>query len=263
VLDKRPDNRLPSVARAAASPSAIVAAGAGVAVGEAAHLGLPVAAALGVAAYGARLGWAYMRRRSLRRSRALRREARVDPWAVPEPWRSLTARALRARAQLQQFARDCPPGPLADQVSRAGAMAAAAVEEQWGMARTGASLAPGDRLQQVASALEDVQSALGAGAGAGAGARPDRTALQGREELLAAELRSLHGAQQAADELSGRLSALVEELEQLATMCGRLLASPGPAAEALDALTSAVGSLVSAMDEARRESRPGGPGGPG
>ncbi len=97
MLEKPPDNRLPSVARAAASPTAIVLAGAGVAIGEAAHLGLAVALVFGGAGYGARVAWAAVRRRRALRRRARRHLARIDPWSVPEPWRGYTARALDAR----------------------------------------------------------------------------------------------------------------------------------------------------------------------
>ena len=58
MLEKRRETRLPTVAQAAASPTAIVLAGAGVAVGELAHLGIVVAVVFGGVAYGARVGYA-------------------------------------------------------------------------------------------------------------------------------------------------------------------------------------------------------------
>ena len=69
VLEKRRETRLPTVAQAAASPTAIVLAGAGVAVGELAHLGLVVALVFGGVAYGARVGYAAVHRRLALRGR--------------------------------------------------------------------------------------------------------------------------------------------------------------------------------------------------
>lgn len=258
MLEKRPAQRLPSVARAAASPSAIVMAGAGVAAGEAAHLGLAAAIGLGAAGYGVRLAWAYARRKAALRRRAVRRSARVDPWAVPEPWRGLTARAVRARKQLQQFARDCPPGPLAEQLARASAVAAAAVEEQWSMARAGAALgAPLRGAERVAADLEAVQGRLRSATAA------ERPAMQVREEQLAAELRSLRRSQAAADELAGGLGLLVERMEQLAADSGRLLAAAVPASSGLASVSAHLEALVTALDEVRAQSGGGSEQAPG
>lgn len=258
MLDKPPRDRLPSLARAATSPSAIVLAGAGVAAGEAAHLGLAVAGVLGAAGYGARLAWAMARRRAMLRRRSRRHRARVDPWSVPEPWRGLTARALRARKQLQQLARDCPPGPLSDQIARASAIAAAAVEEQWGLARVGAAVAgPGQRADKVAAALVALQDRLSRTTG------PERPALEGREEQLAAELRSLRRSLAAADEISARLGGLVDQMEQLVAAAGRLMGATVPVSAGLAGISSRLEALVAALDEAREDVAGGGEPGEG
>ncbi len=177
MLEKPPDNnRLPSVARAAASPTAIVLAGAGVAIGVAAHLGVVVVVVLGAAGYGARVGWAVIRRRTALRKRAERRLARIDPWSVPEPWRGYTVRALDARKRYHQLAGDCPPGPMADYLAGAAATMDNAVEEQWTLARSGASMAgPTGRADKVAQELDQVHTALSrAGAPTGPSSRAGR-----------------------------------------------------------------------------------------
>ena len=145
MLEKSSDSRLPSVARAAASPTAIVLAGGGVAIGVAAHLGVAVTILLGAAGYGARVGWAAVRRRTALRKRAERHRARIDPWSVPEPWRGYTNRALDARKRYRQLVRDCPPGPVADYLTGATARVDAAVEEHWalGQQRRGPGRAAG------------------------------------------------------------------------------------------------------------------------
>ena len=187
MLEKRPDNnRLPSVTRAATSPTAIVLAGAGVAIGLAAGLSAPFVVLLGAAGYGARVGWAALRRRSALRKRAERRLARIDPWSVPEPWRGYTARALDARKRYHQLASDCPPGTVADYLAGAIAKVDGAVEEEWALARSGASMAgPAGRADQLAQELDRVHVAMSRAVGA------DRVPLESREAALASELRSL------------------------------------------------------------------------
>ena len=152
---------MPTVAQAAASPTAIVLAGAGVAVGELAHLGLVVAIVFGGVAYGARVAYAAVHRRLALQGRARRRLARIDPWSVPEPWRSYTTRALEARKRYRQLAADCPPGPVADYLANSVAKVDAATEEHWALAKSGAGLVdPPGRTERAAKSLEEVQAEL-------------------------------------------------------------------------------------------------------
>ncbi len=247
MLEKPPDNsRLPSVARAAASPTAIVLAGAGVAIGVAAHLGIAVAVVLGAAGYGARLGWAAVRRRSALHKRAERRMARINPWSVPEPWRGYTARALDARKRYHQVVRDCPPGAVADYLAGAIGKVDNAVEEGWALARSGASLSgPPGRADQVAHELEQVHASLSRSGGT------NRTELESRESALASELRSLRRMGSVSAQLSARLSELTAQLEGVAASAGQLMAGAGAAGDDLSSLTSELESLTKALDEAR------------
>jgi hypothetical protein len=258
VLEKPPDNRLPSVARAATSPTAIVLAGAGVAIGEAAHLGLAIALVLGAAGYGARVAWSAVRRRVALRRRGRRHLARIDPWSVPEPWRGYTARALDARKALRQLARDCPPGPVANYLSHALGQVESAVEEYWALARSGAALAgaPG-RSQKVAQELDAAQ-AVAAAAAQGA----DRAALESGEEVLASELRSLRHLDSVAAQVSAQLSTLSAQLEGLVAAAGELVVSAGVPGADLSVVSSQLTSLTRALDEARRIMPAPGPGEP-
>jgi hypothetical protein len=247
VLDKPPDHRLPSVGRAAASPTAIVLAGAGAAIGVAAHLGIAVAIVLGAAGYGARVGWAAVHRRIALRKREDRRLSRIDPWSVPEPWRGYTARALDARKRFRQLTSDCPAGPVADYLASAGARVDIAVEEHWALARSGASLdGPPGRGAKVGEELSQVQSALSRTGGA------DRSQLESREAALASELRSLRRMETASTQLAARLAALTAQLESLVADAGQLVASTGEAAADLTSLSSELTSLSSALDETKR-----------
>ena len=246
MLQKRQE-RLPSVGRAAASPTAIVLAGAGVAIGEAAHLGLAVALVLGAAGYGGRLAWAAVHRRVARRGRAGRRAVRVDPWSVPEPWRGYATRALDARKAFRQLSRDCPPGPMADYLVASAAKVDAAVQEQWALARSGAALmgAPG-RPQKVADELRDAQRALAQVSGA------DRAPIEVKESALASELRSLRQMETVTNEVSSRLAGLVGQLEAVVAAAGELVAGAGVSGADLSTLSAELASLNNALTEARR-----------
>jgi hypothetical protein len=259
VLEKPPDNnQLPSVTRAAASPTAIVLAGAGVAIGLAAGLGIPVALVLGAAGYGARVGWAAIRRRSALRKRAERRLARIDPWSLPEPWRSYTARALDARKRYHQLARDCPPGTVADYLAGSITKVDGAVEEEWALARSGTSMAgPAGRADQLAQELDRVHVALSRADGA------DRLPLESREAALASELRSLRQSEAVSAQLSARLAELSAQLEGVVASSGQLVAAAGVAGGDLSSLSSELASLSKALDEARGIMAAAPPGSPG
>jgi hypothetical protein len=248
VLDKPPDNhRLPSVARAATSPTAVVAAGAGIGLGELSHLAWPFVVVLGAAGYGARVGWTALRRRLALRRRGRPHLAHIDPWSVAEPWRGYVTRALDARKSMRQLARDCPPGPVADFLGQARAQVESAVEEYWALARSGATLAgPPGRSHKVAGELEAVQASSAQARGA------DKAMLATREEALASELRSLRHLDAVANQVSERLSGLTGQLEGLVAAAGELVVSAGVPGADLSLLSSQLSSLSRALEEAQR-----------
>lgn len=254
MLQKRPDARLPSVARAAASPTAVVMAGVGVALGEAAHWGLPVAIVLGAVGYGGRLAWAAVHRQMALRGRRGRRSSRVDPWSVGEPWRAYMVRALDARKSFRQLSNECPPGPVADYLSASLPKLDAAVHDQWSLARSGAALsgAPG-RPQKVADELEEAQRALRHVSGA------DRRQLEVKESALASQLRSLRQMEAVGTEISARLSALVSQLESVVASAGELVATASASGAGLYALSAELDALVRALDEAKGSLPPSAP----
>jgi hypothetical protein len=225
-----------------------VLAGAGVAIGVAAHLGVAVVIVLGAAGYGARVGWAAVHRRTALRKREERRLGRIDPWSVPEPWRGYTARALDAGKRFRQLTTDCPAGPVADYLANAGARVAAAVEEHWALARSGAALdGPPGRGTKVGEELSQVQQALSRARGA------DRSQLESREAALASELRSLRRMETVRTQLAARLAELTAQLESLVADAAQLVASTGEAAAAdLSSLSSELTSLSNALDETKR-----------
>jgi hypothetical protein len=260
VLDRRSGERprrLPSIARAAASPSAIVLAGAGVAAGELGHLGIAATAVLGAAGYGARLGWAALHRHLALRRRARERLERIDPWSLPEPWRGYVGRALDARRRLQQLASDLPAGLAATHLAEALSTVDAVVEEHWAIARSGAAIAgrPG-QAEKVAADLAAVQARRAAPSGS------EREALLAQEESLASQLRAARRAEAAAARVAARLGELSAQLEGLVAAAAELVANAGPEgsrSEDLGALSSRLTLLSQGLEEARRIAAPGAP----
>ncbi|MGH9107582.1 MAG: hypothetical protein ACRDZX_17475 [Acidimicrobiales bacterium] len=239
--------RLPSVARAAASPTAIVLAGAGVAVGEAAHLGLAATVVLGAVGYGGKVTWAWVHRRLALRRRARRRLARIDPWSVPDPWRTFTTRALDARKRARKLARDCASGPVGAYLAEAAAQVDAAVEEQWRLARSGAALAgPPGGVQKVSGELSQVQADLVRAVGA------DRVVLARREDALASELRSLRRTEAVSGEVAAQLAGLCSQLEGMVAAAAELVVSAGTSGADLGLVTSGLTALAQALGETRR-----------
>src|SRR6476469_7224674 len=92
VIARLPERvRTPAVARAVVSPSAILLAGAGTAIGIATGLG-PAAVLLGGAAWLARVAFAVPRTPA---------GERVDPFAVGEPWRGFIQDAQQAQRKFE------------------------------------------------------------------------------------------------------------------------------------------------------------------
>lgn len=126
----------PRVARAITSPSAIVATGAGAALGVLAF-GNPVGAvALGVGAYAARV---------LAAVPSGRTRSSVNPRSLDQPWRALVEEVLDARSRFEDAVRAVRPGPLADRLADLRSRLDTAVDEVWRTASAGHSLSEGRR----------------------------------------------------------------------------------------------------------------------
>src|ERR1700742_3389061 len=110
--------RHPSLARAAVGPSALVATGAGVAIGLWAR-SVVLAVVLGAVGWVGRMtvaAWRDARRRRAQRPRPIR----IDPWAFREPWRMYVRQALAAEARYEQAVAATRPGPLHDRLAALG-----------------------------------------------------------------------------------------------------------------------------------------------
>lgn len=146
--------RTPAVARAVTSPSAVLLAGAGASAAIMGGLPLAAAAAVAILAWGARVALAIPR---------ARREERIDPFTVGEPWRHFVADALQARSKFAQTVARARPGPLRDRLVALGDRLDHGVRECWRIARQGDGLhsALGQLdIEQIRQELAEVQREL-------------------------------------------------------------------------------------------------------
>jgi len=144
----------PKVARAVTSPLAIGATGIGAAVGILIGAGPIGAIGLGVAAFVGRVLVAVPRGD---------KKERIDPFALNEPWRSLTADAVQARQQFGETVRRAREGPLRDALADTQHRLEAGVEECWRIAKSGQTLAEAFRSIDTIGAQRTLDSVMSDG----------------------------------------------------------------------------------------------------
>jgi hypothetical protein len=243
--------RHPSIARAAVSPSAIAVTAAGVAIGIFAAHSVVLAVILGVIGWTGRMAVAVMAR-AHRAKKAKPKPAQPDPWSVPEPWRQLLRQALAAQSRFDQAVADWPPGPMRDRLASLQPRVYDDVEQVGLAARRGAALsgwspagttaAGRPSATQLSDQLRRIESERAA-AGPTASARQDALARQ--EEAVAAQLRAVRSAEQAADLVHAQLQLIVARLDEAVTSI-LLLGAESAGTGGSDALAT---SLDSVMDE--------------
>ena len=226
---------VPPVMEAMASPLAILAAGAGGAVGVLAAG--PVAGVAGaVLAWGARVAAAVPRRPH---------RDRIEPYALDDPWRRHVAEAVRANERFDATIQRTKPGPLRDRLGLIGARVDEGVTECWKVAQRGSALVqarveldPTSARQELASLQAEHAGAIPPGSSAAATAdalqaqidaadRMDRVIGEARDTLRLSSARLAEAVARAVElsvqtEDTGELhqvdvtvGALVDELEAL------------------------------------------------
>lgn len=123
--------RTSAVARAVVSPSAILLAGAGTALGIATGLG-PAAVAVGALAWLARVALAVPRRRKA--------GDRIDPFTVGDPWRRFVSDAQQAQRKFDTVVARSRSGPIQERLQLIGRRIGEGVTECWRIARQGDAL---------------------------------------------------------------------------------------------------------------------------
>lgn len=259
MTDPRTDLRdrffTPRMARTITSPSAILLAGAGTAVGI--LVGLPVAAAavLGAAVYGGRVALAL---------RDPRDRTTIDPNVLQAPWRQFVQEAMDARARYGRAVQGAVAGPLRDRLQEIGRRIDDGVTECWRIAQRG------QELQSALRELEDpkVLRKRLAGIRKGEGGRWASEAGRAQaEQALEAQIASTERVAGVAREAADRLRVLDARLDEAVARAVELSLRAGDATEAgglgsdVDALVAEMESLRQALEEtsggARETGAPG------
>ena len=251
AIERIPEGaRTPSVARAAVSPSAVIATGAGVAVGL--LVGLPVLGAIvvGAGCWGVRMALAAAA--SSRRRRAAQPEP-IDPYAVPEPWRSFVQQALTAQTRFAQAAGRAHPGPLHDRLGEVTAHMADGVRECWRVAHLGASITSALNALDAAGTSRQLRQ-LQDERHRGGGAEPE--ALDQTEAALAARLQASRRMEAVVQRTTDRLRVLTAQLGEAVAAAVELSLDAGdetaaaPIAGSVDSIVGEMKALRQATEEA-------------
>ncbi len=216
------------------SPSAILLAGGGAALGIVAGLPIVAAAGVGAVAWVARVAFAV--------PRAPRRE-HIDPFALGEPWRGFVRAALQAQARFDRTVQSAKAGPLRDRLAEIGERVDTGVSESWHVA---------NRAQEISNALEQLDTRE---------ARAKLTALEQdstsssesrtrTEESLRAQIASAERMDSVVADARDRLRLLDARLDEAAARAVEL--SVDASDEGMVGLSSDVDSLVTDMEALRQ-----------
>jgi hypothetical protein len=233
--------------RAAVSPSAIGVTAAGVAIGLLLAQSVVLAVVLGAGAWAVRMLVAVWRQARLQRQ-SKPQPASLDPWSVPEPWRSLVRQALDSQSRFDHTVDDWPAGPIRDRLSDLRPRLYSSVAEIGTLSRRGAALSGtvagvamtgqpsvaqlGEQLRRTEA--ERVQAAA---------TSPDHAASLARtEEALAAQIRAVRTSEDAAGRLLDRLRVVVARLDETVTAL-LLVGVDGTSDPAADALVRSLDDL--------------------
>ncbi len=228
----------PPVARAMTAPSSILLAGAGASLAIVTGLPLLVAPAVGVAAWAARVLTSVPKNTP---------RARVDPFDVPEPWRSSVVEALKAQVRFDQAVATTEAGPIRDRLESIGLRIDDGIHEV-------------QRIAQRGTQLTAARNAVDADAAASELAAVERDADQGW--AAGSKLERTAEALQAQIDTAARLDGLIADARaQLRVIDARLDESVARAielsvrlddAEGLRSVDDDVDDLVTEMEALRQ-----------
>jgi hypothetical protein len=235
------------VARALFDPTGILAAGAGASAAIVAGLPLLAAPVAGALAWAVRVAAAIPRNEP---------KERIDPFALPDPWRGFVAEALKAQVRYEQVVSGAEAGPIRDRLRTIGERIDDGVHEAWRIARRGAQLVEARRGIDADEACRDLQR-LGAHA-APSGSAAERTVEALRSQIEAAE--RLDGTIVAARDqlrlLDARLDESVARAAELSVRVGDA-AELGPVGADVDGLVHEMEALRLALEETSGTGFPG------
>jgi len=232
----------PQVARAITAPSSILLAGAGAAAGILV-LG-PVGAALGAAAYAARVALAVPRAE----------RSHIDLSVLSDPWRRFVAEALDAQQRYARALQTTAAGPLRARLGEIGRRLDDGVEETWRIAQRGMALESAlHQLEEPAAVQRRLDEARRSGA--------DKRIVSS----LQAQLESTQRIGRVAAEARQRLQLLDARLDEAVARAVELSLSADDAQDLMglgsdvEAVVGEMESLRQALEETHRPSQAVGP----
>lgn len=236
----------PRVARAMFSPSAILLAGAGASVAIATGLPLVVAPVAAGAAWAARVLAAVPRNRPTER---------IDPFALPEPWRHFVVEALKAQVRYQQTVAGAEPGPVRERLVVIGSRIDVGVQEAWRIARRGSQLVDARAAIDADAARRELAALEGSTV---AGSAAERTA-----EALGSQIDTAQRLDATIAEVRSQLQLLDARLDESVARATELSVRIGavdelaPVGADVDDLVREMEALRVALEEATDQGRPG------
>ncbi len=229
----------PPVAKAMVSPSGILLVGAGAAVGIVAGLPIVAAAALGGAAWAARVGFAIPRNP---------RSDRIDPFALQDPWRTFVRDAQQSASRFDAAVRNAKHGPLRDRLGEIRDRLDTGVHESWRIARSGQALA--DARSQID--LRDITYQLSQVNGpVGTPAPPPGSAQAQTIQALQAQLDTVARLDDTLSETVARLRLLDARIDESVTRAIELSVR-AERTDDLGGLSADVDSLVGELESLRQ-----------
>lgn len=223
----------PRVARATTSPSAILAAGAGAAVGIVAFANPVGPVLLAAGAYAARVLAAVPR---------APKTPGTDIRGLVDPWRSVMTSVLDARHRYDKAIASVRPGPLRDRLVDVGNRMDAAVADAGRIARAGNTLTEGRRQIDLPSIRMDLDAAR---------SRPATENTQKTIEAIDAQIASAERLDRTIAETHDRLRLLDARLDETVTRTVELAATQADTGD-LGGLGSEVDDIVAEMESLRQ-----------
>ena len=225
--------------RAGTSPSAFLMTGGAIAAAVVMGAALPVAAAAGGLAWGARIGFELMRDR----------DERVDPFSLGEPWKRFVIDAQSAQGRYRRAVKRSRSGPLKERLEELGERIDQAVMECWRIACQGNNLGSAlrhletDRVEaELAQARRDLKEARGG----------STASLKATVEALEAQQRSAERLKDVWRSSRDRLRVLNAQLDEAVARAVELSVGAGGSVAAFGGLSDQVAGVVSDMESLRQ-----------
>ena len=241
MIARLPDRvRTRAVAEAVVSPSAILAAGAGTAIGIASGLG-PLAVLVGVGAWAARVLFAVPRKPA---------DRRVDPFRVRDPWRRFVVDAQQAERRFEDVVARARSGPIQERLQAIGRRIGDGVDECWRIAQQGDALDEALRSlqeQEIHAELVEIHEEQRRSAG-----NPQaQQSLARTRAAVEAQLASAQRLRSVADDARNRLRLLNAQLDEAVARSLEISLHAGDVSQ-LGPLTQDVEGVVGELESLRQ-----------